>query len=948
MKKLLGMFVVCAGVLLCASVCRASQIDEINAAIAKAGAGWTAGETPLAFMNMQDRRQHLGLLSHSSEMRAQLIQENRGAATRAAQVLPSVCDWRSMNGGNYVTPIKNQAYCGSCWSFAGTAALESAVLISARMPGLYLDLSEQTLVSCMGTMGCSGGYLNDAFTFFEQTGTVKESCYGYKAIDEPCSRCEDWENNTFRARAWQWITYADYGDLSALKSAIYAYGPSMVAFRVFEDFDYYTTGVYSHVWGEYLGDHAVLAVGWDDYDQALIIKNSWGPDWGEDGYFRIAYSELLGDTQFASNAVAMEQVEMPANVCLLTAISPRSRTVEASGGAVTIQVQSPDACSWSARTSQSWVTIASGGSGSGAGSVTLTIAANEGRENRTATVFIGSEQFNLVQGPWVTQTVDAAGAVGKNTAIAVDAQGHVHLAYQDMTGAGLRYATNASGAWVTQEIDSVGMPGNYRTSIAVDSQGFAHIAYYAAQDLKYATNASGAWLIDTADYAGDVGSYPSIALDGAGRAYISFYESLNTEGGRLKLATNRTGTWQSTVIDDTGAAGQYTSLAVDAAGALHIAYYEATDKDKMLKYATNASGDWELQYVDKESDSGVNASLGLDSLGKAHISYFWKGPDEFSGELHYATNAKGSWEIQVIDGRTGYAGSYSALAVDRTGKAHVAYYYATTSDLRYATNAAGAWVVQEIDVVHSTGSYTSIAMDVSGNVHIGYYDSSHSVLKYATDKSGVKSSFTLMSRILGSGRGAVTSSSSPMDCSSGNCKTVCAQGAKVTLQAVPQGSVFAGWGGACSGQGECTVTMDDNVGVSATFVNACPAVVAAEDNRAGIELLRQLRDRVLKATPAGRASIAAYYRHAPEVAAIIGGHAVLKKQAAALIAKLLPFAQKRIAGQRAALPSSLQQDILIFCDAVSASAGQELQKTIRQFKANIRQTLNNVTIEEDA
>ena len=61
---------------------------------------------------------------------------------------------------------------------------------------------------------------------------------------------------------------------------------------VYEDFRHYKSGIYSRVSGKYLGGHAVLLVGYNDDEEYFMVKNSWGPDWGEDGYFRIAYSEM--------------------------------------------------------------------------------------------------------------------------------------------------------------------------------------------------------------------------------------------------------------------------------------------------------------------------------------------------------------------------------------------------------------------------------------------------------------------------------------------------------------------------------------------------------------------------------------------------------------------------------------------------------------------------------
>jgi C1A family cysteine protease len=71
-----------------------------------------------------------------------------------------------------------------------------------------------------------------------------------------------------------------------------------------DDFKYYRSGVYSFTQGKSLGGHAVLLVGYNDDGRYFIVKNSWGPDWGEGGFFRIAYSEMTDAVHFGQNTIA--------------------------------------------------------------------------------------------------------------------------------------------------------------------------------------------------------------------------------------------------------------------------------------------------------------------------------------------------------------------------------------------------------------------------------------------------------------------------------------------------------------------------------------------------------------------------------------------------------------------------------------------------------------------
>ncbi|MEM2121631.1 MAG: C1 family peptidase, partial [Candidatus Woesearchaeota archaeon] len=105
---------------------------------------------------------------------------------------PKKWDWRNVDGKNYLTPVKNQAYCGSCWAFATVGALEGTYNIENNCPGCNTDLSEQQLVSCTGG-DCNGYWPNLALKDIKSLGiggVVEESCMNYQSGScgtRPCS-----------------------------------------------------------------------------------------------------------------------------------------------------------------------------------------------------------------------------------------------------------------------------------------------------------------------------------------------------------------------------------------------------------------------------------------------------------------------------------------------------------------------------------------------------------------------------------------------------------------------------------------------------------------------------------------------------------------------------------------------------------------------------------------
>lgn len=205
--------------------------------------------------------------------------------------IPNYWDWRNINGKNFVSPIQNQGACGSCVAFASIAALETQFNISYNNPSLNLDLSEQNLFSNIGGCG-SGSWPEDAHNFLKSNGVSDETCQPYISgrlgEDQSASAaCSDVKDRRYK------ITKTESFLDSSVKTGVLN-GPLVATMNVYEDLMFYKEGIYSHVTGKFLGGHAVTIVGYDDASNAWIVKNSWGIDWGENGFFRIKRDDVSG------------------------------------------------------------------------------------------------------------------------------------------------------------------------------------------------------------------------------------------------------------------------------------------------------------------------------------------------------------------------------------------------------------------------------------------------------------------------------------------------------------------------------------------------------------------------------------------------------------------------------------------------------------------------------
>ncbi|KAL7631751.1 UNVERIFIED_CONTAM: hypothetical protein RMT77_017932 [Armadillidium vulgare] len=233
------------------------------------------------------------LQEETSYLRGYKQKDTHSSSSRASSVFkpkefviyPDSIDWRERG---YVTPVKYQGGCGSCWAFSAVGSLEGQNF--AKTGNLKLtSLSEQNLVDCdKGDYGCDGGLIIDAFDYvINNHGIDTEESYPYVAYDQDCNF--NTKNIGGYCSGYVNITSGSEYDLMAAVATI---GPVSVAIDAdHTDFTYYVNGVYYNpLCSSKNLDHAVLVVGYGTYDNQdyWLIKNSWGADWGDDGYIMMA------------------------------------------------------------------------------------------------------------------------------------------------------------------------------------------------------------------------------------------------------------------------------------------------------------------------------------------------------------------------------------------------------------------------------------------------------------------------------------------------------------------------------------------------------------------------------------------------------------------------------------------------------------------------------------
>ncbi len=385
------------------------EIRSINREIQMVGLRWEAGETSMTQLTPEERRMRLGYIPPRYEDPERYVEIKIGREVQAS------LDWRSY-AGNFMTVVKNQGACGSCWAFSTVGVMEAMYnieqgiyevqpLISGEkenfferntsfsgqeinlyekmmdndlkyrglfnqdtvypsrpktappvygigmvFPQLSLykwiishslrpfdlsqtaansslesmdyypqeepvisrqdaslfdgrdiqaltfpDFSEQDLVSCSGAGSCAaGGSPAAALNYIMTTGIVTEGCFPYTALDEPCSLCVDYLDKISSIANWGYVTQFTVDEAAVI--AALQDGPLVGYMEVYSDFSSYIGGIYAPIPSATpVGEHGIVIVGYNDdgVDRYWICKNSWGTNWGDNGYFYIRMGECM-------------------------------------------------------------------------------------------------------------------------------------------------------------------------------------------------------------------------------------------------------------------------------------------------------------------------------------------------------------------------------------------------------------------------------------------------------------------------------------------------------------------------------------------------------------------------------------------------------------------------------------------------------------------------------
>lgn len=295
---------------------------------------------------------------------------------------------------------------------------------------------------------------------------------------------------------------------------------------------------------------------------------------------------------------------------------------------------------------------------------------------------------------------------------------------------------NAQRTWHVEVVDDGhGEDVGKYNSFVIDHTGNFHICYYNENHgaLLYAYRGvrDKQWFIMQVDKQG--GQFASLAVDSHDRPHLA-YNSRNLTG--LHYSYWNGTQWQTQIIDH-DRTNHFTSLQVDAQGYPHISYYQEENADRTnalhLKYAFFDGKTWYIETVSRKFGTGKFNSIALDSSGRPHIAY----SIVVDGDLGYVSWDGSNWVYEIPDTRrthNNYVGQGNSIALDSHGFPHIAYFDLNSRAIKYTRWTPSGWQIEVVDKVVGNlaqADRLSLKIDSHDHPHIAYYDSAMGTLKYA-------------------------------------------------------------------------------------------------------------------------------------------------------------------------------------------------------------------------
>lgn len=201
--------------------------------------------------------------------------------------IPDSFDWRDRD---VVTRVRDQGIlCGSCYAFASLHAIESQLAIQK---GINVELSTQEILDCAlehGTNQCDGGYPEGVYSYINEKGGISlEKDYPYEGKFIGCRSHQNQVNVSIKSE----LKLFSEND-EELEAFLYFHGPLYIAFdHLHDSFFRYSHGIYYEPNCSKSADytHGALLIGYgsENGNDYWVVKNSFGVNWGEKGYIRIA------------------------------------------------------------------------------------------------------------------------------------------------------------------------------------------------------------------------------------------------------------------------------------------------------------------------------------------------------------------------------------------------------------------------------------------------------------------------------------------------------------------------------------------------------------------------------------------------------------------------------------------------------------------------------------